>query len=209
MKQLEVQIMGQSYLLGCPEGGEQRMLEAVEKVDYRDVQDPRCRQGEGARPHRGAGRAEPGFRRGRAQPLPAAPAPPASRRPTCTAKNGNGNGAGTSGRPAAGRPCCNTSTARWATTAACSEGRAAQRACDSRCAGLSSAALFPRCQDAFCSNVAAAVLRPTARRNPLQCKASAVRAGLYISLNQCSLSPGLEHRLASVIVSRQMNPTPS
>ena len=34
MKQLEVQIMGQSYLLGCPEGGEQRMLEAVEKVDY-------------------------------------------------------------------------------------------------------------------------------------------------------------------------------
>ncbi len=33
MKQLEVQIMGQSYLLGCPEGGEQKLLEAVEKVD--------------------------------------------------------------------------------------------------------------------------------------------------------------------------------
>jgi cell division protein ZapA len=33
MKQVEVQIMGQSYLLGCPEGGEQRLLEAVEKVD--------------------------------------------------------------------------------------------------------------------------------------------------------------------------------
>jgi cell division protein ZapA len=33
MKQLEVQIMGQSYLLGCPEGGEQRLLDAVEKVD--------------------------------------------------------------------------------------------------------------------------------------------------------------------------------
>jgi cell division protein ZapA len=32
-KQLEVQIMGQSYLLGCPEGGEGRLLEAVEKVD--------------------------------------------------------------------------------------------------------------------------------------------------------------------------------
>ena len=32
-KQLEVQIMGQSYLLGCPEGGEQRLLEAVERVD--------------------------------------------------------------------------------------------------------------------------------------------------------------------------------
>ena len=33
MKQLEVQIMGQSYLLACPEGGEQRLLEAVGKVD--------------------------------------------------------------------------------------------------------------------------------------------------------------------------------
>ena len=32
MKQLEVQIMGQSYLLGCPAGGEQRLLEAVEKA---------------------------------------------------------------------------------------------------------------------------------------------------------------------------------
>ena len=33
MKQLEDQIMGQSYLLGCPEGGEQRLLDAVERVD--------------------------------------------------------------------------------------------------------------------------------------------------------------------------------
>ena len=33
MKQLEVQIMGQSYLLACPEGGEQRLIEAVERVD--------------------------------------------------------------------------------------------------------------------------------------------------------------------------------
>jgi cell division protein ZapA len=33
MKQLEVQIMGQSYLLAAPEGGEQRLLTAVEKVD--------------------------------------------------------------------------------------------------------------------------------------------------------------------------------
>ena len=33
MKQLEVQIMGQSYLLGCPEGGQSRLLEAVERVD--------------------------------------------------------------------------------------------------------------------------------------------------------------------------------
>lgn len=33
MKQLEVQIMGQSYLLGCPEGGESSLLEAVNRVD--------------------------------------------------------------------------------------------------------------------------------------------------------------------------------
>jgi len=33
MKQLEVQIMGQGYLLGCPEGGQQRLLDAVDKVD--------------------------------------------------------------------------------------------------------------------------------------------------------------------------------
>jgi cell division protein ZapA len=33
MKQLEVQIMGQSYLLGCPDGGDARLLDAVEKVD--------------------------------------------------------------------------------------------------------------------------------------------------------------------------------
>jgi len=33
MKQIEVQIMGQSYVLGCPEGGEARLSEAVGKVD--------------------------------------------------------------------------------------------------------------------------------------------------------------------------------
>jgi len=33
MKQLEVQIMGQSYLLTCPEGGDSRLLEAVKQVD--------------------------------------------------------------------------------------------------------------------------------------------------------------------------------
>jgi cell division protein ZapA len=33
MKQIEVQIMQQSYLLGCPEGHESRLLEAVERVD--------------------------------------------------------------------------------------------------------------------------------------------------------------------------------
>ncbi len=33
MKQLEVQIMGQSYVLACPDGGEASLLEAVERVD--------------------------------------------------------------------------------------------------------------------------------------------------------------------------------
>ena len=33
MKQMEVTIMGQSYILGCPEGGEISLLEAVSHVD--------------------------------------------------------------------------------------------------------------------------------------------------------------------------------
>ena len=33
MKQLEVTIMGQSYILGCPDGGERALLEAVGSVD--------------------------------------------------------------------------------------------------------------------------------------------------------------------------------
>lgn len=33
MKQIEVQIMGQSYLLGCPDGGEASLLDAVNRVD--------------------------------------------------------------------------------------------------------------------------------------------------------------------------------
>ena len=33
MKQLEVQIMGQSYILGCPVGAEERFHTAVRKVD--------------------------------------------------------------------------------------------------------------------------------------------------------------------------------
>jgi cell division protein ZapA len=32
-KQIEVQIMGQSYLLACPTGGESSLLDAVERVD--------------------------------------------------------------------------------------------------------------------------------------------------------------------------------
>jgi cell division protein ZapA len=33
MKQMEVTIMGQSYILACPEGGETALLEAVGSVD--------------------------------------------------------------------------------------------------------------------------------------------------------------------------------
>ncbi len=33
MKQMEVTIMGQSYLLGCPEGGEAALSKAVSQVD--------------------------------------------------------------------------------------------------------------------------------------------------------------------------------
>jgi cell division protein ZapA len=33
MKQIEVTILGQSYILGCPEGGERALLEAVANVD--------------------------------------------------------------------------------------------------------------------------------------------------------------------------------
>jgi len=33
MKQIETQIMGQGYVLGCPEGGEARLMQAVELVD--------------------------------------------------------------------------------------------------------------------------------------------------------------------------------
>lgn len=33
MKQIEVTILGQSYVLGCPEGGEAALLDAVNQVD--------------------------------------------------------------------------------------------------------------------------------------------------------------------------------
>ena len=33
MKQLDVQIMGQNYLLGCPEDGEAKLVLAVQRVD--------------------------------------------------------------------------------------------------------------------------------------------------------------------------------
>ena len=61
MKQLEVQIMGQSYLLGCPEGGESRLLEAVERVDTAMCKIRDAGKIKGARPHRRAGRPQPGL----------------------------------------------------------------------------------------------------------------------------------------------------
>ncbi|MBP6717505.1 MAG: cell division protein ZapA [Rhodoferax sp.] len=33
MKQLEVQIMGQNYILSCPEGRDAQLLDAVERLD--------------------------------------------------------------------------------------------------------------------------------------------------------------------------------
>ena len=33
MNQIEVQILGQGYLLGCPEGGETRLRDAAERVN--------------------------------------------------------------------------------------------------------------------------------------------------------------------------------
>ena len=49
MKEIEAHIMQQSYLLGCPEGQEARLLEAVERIDtamtkIRDVGKVRARE---------------------------------------------------------------------------------------------------------------------------------------------------------------------
>lgn len=49
MKQIEVQILQQSYLLACPDGQESRLLDAVERVDtamtrIRDADKVRARE---------------------------------------------------------------------------------------------------------------------------------------------------------------------
>ena len=49
MKQMEVTIMGQSYVLGCPEGGETGAARGRRPGRPRDERDPRRRQGAGAR----------------------------------------------------------------------------------------------------------------------------------------------------------------
>jgi cell division protein ZapA len=161
-KQLEVQIMGQSYLLGCPEGGESRLLEAVEKVDtamckIRDAGKVKARdriavlaalnlafdvaERSAAPAFQPSGFANSSFRqavRRRRQP-----------------------------RPERGRLAdrwCSGWTARWARTAGCSDST--------------------RRATAFC---AACSLWPCRRpMESLQSIGSAVHAGLYISLNQCS-----------------------
>lgn len=38
MKQIEAQIMGQAYVLACPEGSEEGLLEAVRRVDAAMIQ---------------------------------------------------------------------------------------------------------------------------------------------------------------------------
>ena len=45
MKQIEVTILGQSYLLGCPEGGEVRLMRSRRPGRPRDERHPRRRQG--------------------------------------------------------------------------------------------------------------------------------------------------------------------
>jgi len=157
MKQLEVQIMGQSYLLGCPEGGEQRLLEAVEKVDT-----AMCRI-------RDAGKVKA---RDRIAVLAAL------------------NLAFDAERNASQQLL---QAASFANGDATLTGKTVQLA-----GTLSRPQIFVPLHERF------------ARKRDLRPRmdSSAVRIGLYISLNQCSLSAGLEHRSASVNVSRQMIPRP-
>ena len=110
--------MGQSYLLGCPEGGEQRLLEAVEKVDtamckIRDAGKVKARDRIAVLAALNlafdvAERSRHAARRRR-------PAWPAADRNGHS--NGNGNGARRA-RSAAGATAAAARPARWATTAA-------------------------------------------------------------------------------------------
>jgi len=86
MKQIEVQIMGQSYLLGCPEGGEAQLREAVERVDVamckiRDANKVKARD-------RIAVLAALNLAFDLGQQPAAAPAPAAPAEPVATAPNG-------------------------------------------------------------------------------------------------------------------------
>jgi cell division protein ZapA len=65
MKQVEVTILGQVYMLGCPEGGETLLARRRGQRGQGNDRHPRRRQGQGARTHRRAGGAEPGLPAGR------------------------------------------------------------------------------------------------------------------------------------------------
>ena len=122
MKQLEVQIMQQSYLLSCPDGRESRMLEAVERVDtamckIRDAGKLKARERIAV-----LAALNLAFELGELslqQPMPCLPPPPHMRPwPVVT------TWATTPGSTI----CCCGSTRRWATTASCSESALALRA---------------------------------------------------------------------------------
>ncbi len=191
-KQVEVQIMGQSYRLGCPDGGQQRLLEAVEKVDT-----AMCKI-------RDAGKVKARDRIAVLAALNLAFDVSDRNVPSFQASGFAhsefpATAMGTTRTTRGSRAWSPGSTPRWATMAAC---------CDCPHSSVDfppvKSNFFARCQRRyFAGNV------PRHAMCGLQCNPSAVRAGLYISLNQCSLSAGLEHLLASVIVSRQMNPRPS
>ncbi|MFD2376301.1 cell division protein ZapA [Ottowia pentelensis] len=133
MNQLEVRIMGQGYVLRCPDGGEARLTEAAQRVDaamcsIRDAGKIRARD-------RIAVLAALNLAFELGEPAAAeAPAAAPRRRPMTPPPR-------TTPRS---RRCCNASIARWARTASC-----------------------------------------------FKMTGSAVRAGLYTSLNQCSYEPGL------------------
>ena len=119
MKQIEVQIMGQSYLLGCPDGGEERLREAVEKVDgamcrIRDAGKVKARD-------RIAVLAALNLAFDLTERVPWSPRP--TRRRTAAR-----DGPRTTPRPRHGSPTwCNAWTRRWAATANCCEPAPARR----------------------------------------------------------------------------------
>jgi cell division protein ZapA len=61
MSQIEARILQQDYVLTCPEGQEDMLLAAVQRVDA-DMEHPQHRQGARPRTRGGAGRRESGVR---------------------------------------------------------------------------------------------------------------------------------------------------
>ncbi len=199
MNQIEVQIMQQSYRLACPEGQQERLLQAVERVDaamvrIRDAGKVRARE-------RIAVLAALNLAFELADQARAAAAPPAEA-PAMEAPGRSSFHGRLRRHGCAGHPC----------PAACRPPP-----------GLPSAACWPRARHRTatrcrrcCGAWTMRWARTAGRPDPALPKGASraynggVRsaAGLYISLNQCSMSKGLVHRPVSVIISRQMNPTP-